>query len=86
MEAEVVPFRWIQDRFIFGVANCPRVAEASLGKLLEFDRRGRPSKRRPFQPGDGQVVMFTGVRYQRAVAATSETTTPPPAKPRRKRG
>jgi hypothetical protein len=59
-----------------------------LGKLVQFDKRGRAAKHRPFQPGDGQVVMFTGVRYERPNAPPiSGTTTPnPPAKPRRKRG
>ena len=57
-----------------------------MGKLVQFDKRGRPIKHRPFQPGDGQVVMFTGVRYERPDAPAAGNTTPPPAKPRRKRG
>jgi len=59
--------------------------EAQLGKLVQFDRRGRHPKARPESSGKGQVVLFTGVRYER-------DGTPLPAKPlrgarsKRKRG
>jgi len=57
-----------------------------LGKLVPFDKRRRPSRGAPADASDsGQVVIFTGVRYQRD--------TPPqptgghkPQRPSRKRG
>jgi hypothetical protein len=56
-----------------------------LGKLVQFDKRGRHPKARPVNPGNAQILMFTGVRYQR-------DGTPVPGKPvgssrsKRKRG
>lgn len=56
-----------------------------MGKLVPFERTTRAAKSRPPASAEGQVVMFTGVRYQRG--------TPPlpddgktPARPKRKRG
>ncbi len=46
--------------------------EASLGKLLKFDRRKRSAEERGAVPGDAQIFIFTGVRYERG--------TPPPPK------
>lgn len=40
-------------------------AEAGLGKLVQFDLRSRAAKVRPAKPGTAQIVIFTGVRYQR---------------------
>jgi hypothetical protein len=59
--------------------------EASLGKLLKFSRRERPASAGPIPPGSAQIVIFTGVRYERG------TTPPPtdrldPSRPKRKRG
>jgi hypothetical protein len=45
-----------------------------LGKLVQFDRRGRQAKARGVQAGPGEVVLFTGVRYER-------DGTPLPSKP-----
>jgi len=46
--------------------------EASLGKLLKFEGRRKSVKAGPPGPGDAQILIFTGVRYERG--------TPPPPK------
>jgi hypothetical protein len=55
----------------------------TLGKLVQFDKRGRHPKARPVVTGNAQIVLFTGVRYER-------DGTPVPGKPvnrpKRKRG
>jgi len=57
-----------------------------LGKLVQFDKRGRHPKARPLVKGNAQIFLFTGVRYER-------DGTPVPGKPlnnsarqKRKRG
>ncbi len=56
-----------------------------MGKLVQFDKRGRHPKARPLSFGNAQIVLFTGVRYER-------DGTPVPGKPlgttrpKRKRG
>jgi len=56
-----------------------------LGKLVQFDKRGRHPKARPITRGNAQILIFTGVRYER-------DGTPVPGKPlrparvKRKRG
>lgn len=56
-----------------------------VGKLVQFDKKGRVLKPRPQQHGQGEILMFTGVHYTR-----TETEMPdkPPAnaRPKRKRG
>jgi len=47
--------------------------EAGLGKLVKFDQWPKPAKTGPAQSGDAQILMFTGVRYERG-------TPPPPSK------
>ena len=47
---------------------------SSLGKLVHFDKRGRPAKPRLAVPGNAQIYIFTGVRYER-------DGTPVPSKP-----
>jgi hypothetical protein len=39
--------------------------EAGMGKLVPFEHARRLAKPRPAVPTQGQVVIFTGVRYQR---------------------
>jgi hypothetical protein len=39
--------------------------EASLGQLLQFLRRTRPVNAGDNPPGDAQILIFTGVRYER---------------------
>jgi len=36
-----------------------------LGKLVHFDKRGRPTQARPPDAGDAKIYLFTGVRYER---------------------
>lgn len=47
-----------------------RTAEAGLGKLVHFEKRGhypkaRPAAAGPALAGDAKIYIFTGVRYQR---------------------
>ncbi|VDS06665.1 hypothetical protein DEVEQU_03829 [Devosia equisanguinis] len=59
--------------------------EAGLGKLLQLTGRARPATTGNKPPGDAQILIFTGVRYERGI-------TPPPnnrldpSRPKRKRG
>jgi hypothetical protein len=46
--------------------------EASLGKLLQFAGRKKTASDGKTTRGDAQILIFTGVRYERG--------TPPPAK------
>ena len=52
----------------------PMAMEASLGKLVQFDGKGRQPRTRPVPAGDAQIYLFTGVRYER-------DGTPVPSKP-----
>jgi hypothetical protein len=59
--------------------------EDSLGKLVKFDQRQKAEKSGAKKPGDAQILIFTGVRYERG------TSQPPnkrldPTRPKRKRG
>lgn len=45
-----------------------------MGKLVQFDKRERHPKARPISVGNAQIVLFTGVRYER-------DGTPVPGKP-----
>ena len=47
-----------------------------VGKLVKFDRRGKPVRRHAVATGMAKILIFTGVRYQR-------DGTPVPAKPPR---
>lgn len=56
-----------------------------VGKLVRFEKRRVEQKSRAPKQGGAEIVMFTGVRYQR------DTTTEPgkpsaPTGPKRKRG
>jgi hypothetical protein len=58
--------------------------EVGLGKLLKFEGRKRSAKAGRQGSGDAQILIFTGVRYERG-------TPPPPtkhsdARRKRKRG
>ncbi len=44
--------------------------EASLGKLIKFEGRQTPASAGKQISGDAQILIFTGVRYERG--------TPPP--------
>lgn len=62
-----------------------RDAEARLGKVVTFDKRRRAARPKAEESATGQVVIFTGVRYERGPASLpSDGSTP--LKPKRKRG
>ena len=59
--------------------------EDSLGKLVKFDQRTKAANPGSSVPGNAQILIFTGVRYERG------TSQPPnkrldPTRPKRKRG
>ena len=54
-----------------------------LGKLVPFQKPARPAKGKPVV-GQGEVVLFTGVRYERDTVSPGEP--PATARPKRKRG
>jgi len=58
-----------------------------LGKLVKFDLRPRAAKAEasPASFGPAQILIFTGVRYERG-AYQSPTTRLDPTRPKRKRG
>ena len=56
-----------------------------MGKLLKFDQRAKAANPERSVPGSAQILIFTGVRYERG------TSQPPnkrldPTRPKRKRG
>ena len=57
--------------------------EASLGKLVKFDQRRKPAPNRIRAGGSAQILIFTGVRYERG---TPPSSTIDPSRPKRKRG
>ena len=59
--------------------------EDSLGKLVNFDRRRKPASAGMRSAGDAQILMFTGVRYERGTPPSPSKTMGPP-RPKRKRG
>jgi hypothetical protein len=67
-------------------AGTSRHAEAwVLGKLVTFDKRRRSPRPRTDVTGTGEVVIFTGVRYERSSDPVSSGGSNP-LKPKRKRG
>jgi hypothetical protein len=54
-----------------------------LGKLVPFQKPVRPAKGKPVI-GQGEIVLFTGVRYQRDTVSPGKP--PATARPKRKRG
>lgn len=60
--------------------------EASLGKLVKLDLRPKADRSRgKKKPGNAQILMFTGVRYERG-PLQPPTTRLDPTRPKRKRG
>jgi len=63
-----------------------RYWEASLGKLVKFDQRQRAVKGSAVPvAGNAQILMFTGVRYERGTLVPPDTRLDP-TRPKRKRG
>ena len=56
-----------------------------MGKLVPFDNRKRLGRRKAGDGPDAQILMFTGVRYDRS-GTTLPTNGSTPARPKRKRG
>jgi hypothetical protein len=63
-----------------------QVAEAGVGKLVQFDKRGRHPKARPILFGNAQIVLFTGVRYERDGTPVPGNKPLGTTRPKRKRG
>jgi hypothetical protein len=57
-----------------------------LGKLVQFDKRRFAAKSEAPKPGESQVVIFTGVRYERRAVAPEPGKPPASTGPKRKRG
>jgi len=56
-----------------------------VGKLVPFEKRLRPAKAKSADRSGGQILIFTGVRYERG-SAPVPTDGSTPARPKRKRG
>jgi hypothetical protein len=57
-----------------------------LGKLLTFDSRARGAKARDKVEAPGQVVLFTGVRYERDPSPEPQKPLGTPSGVKRRRG
>lgn len=67
------------------MARKGRYAEARLGNLLFLDKRRRTAPPKTPPVGDGEIVIFTGIRYERRTDP-GHADDSPPARPKRKRG
>ncbi|MDR3475213.1 MAG: hypothetical protein P4M09_26475 [Devosia sp.] len=56
-----------------------------MGKLVPFEKRRRAPRAKVDPGGSGEILMFTGVRYQRDTAKLPADGTKP-ERPNRKRG
>jgi hypothetical protein len=54
-----------------------------LGKLVKFDQRPKADKGGAKAPGDAQILMFTGVRYERGTPSPARLD---PTRPQHRRG
>ncbi len=62
------------------------VENQGLGKLVPFSKRVRSAKRKPAPAqGKGQILLFTGVRYERDADAVPDKPRAA-ARPKRRRG
>ncbi len=59
--------------------------EDSLGKLVKFDQRRKAVTGGAKKPGGAQILIFTGVRYERGTSQPPNTRLDP-TRPKRKRG
>jgi hypothetical protein len=55
-----------------------------LGKIVPFDKRKRLGRTKADDGADAQILIFTGVRYDRG-GTTVPTNGSTPARPKRKR-
>jgi hypothetical protein len=58
--------------------------EAGVGTLVKFDQRGRPASKRPRNVAGAQILLFTGVRYERGTPSMPNNRVDP-SRPKRKR-
>jgi hypothetical protein len=56
-----------------------------LGKLVQFDKRGRRPRVLPINAGNAQIYLFTGVRYERDGTPVPNKPASGPARAKRKR-
>ncbi|HTM77138.1 MAG TPA: hypothetical protein VL133_05875 [Devosia sp.] len=56
-----------------------------MGKLVKFDNRSRPASTTPHQTGNAQILMFTGVRYERGTPLLANSKRLDPSRPKHKR-
>jgi len=57
-----------------------------MGKLLQIDKQTRQTARRPAVPGPGELLFFTGVRYERQERPADQNRDSERPKRKRKRG
>jgi hypothetical protein len=58
----------------------------ALGKLVEFERRRREVRPRSPKQAPAEILIFTGVRYERNEAKEPDKPTTASARSKRKRG
>lgn len=58
----------------------------ALGKLVEFDRRRRDIRPRTSKQAPAEILIFTGVRYERGEAKEPDKPTSASSRTKRKRG
>lgn len=56
-----------------------------MGKLVQFENRGRKRKAPRTEMGEAEIILFTGVRYERD-STTLPGKPPTSVRPKRKRG
>jgi hypothetical protein len=56
-----------------------------LGKLVKFQSRRKPTTTAKTVAGAAQILIFTGVRYERGTSPTSNNSIDP-SRPKRRRG
>ena len=56
-----------------------------MGKLVQFDRRGRTPRVKKHTTGNAQIYLFTGVRYERDGTPVPDKPTGSAARTKRRR-
>lgn len=74
-----------EERQLFGIhTRALGKGEAYLGKIVPFDKRKRLGRTKAGDGADAQILIFTGVRYDRG-GTNVPTNGSTPARPKRKR-
>jgi hypothetical protein len=50
---------------IWGPGAAPIWRRSELGKLVQFERKGKARADRPARSTEAEILIFTGVRYER---------------------